>query len=101
MVVSRLRSASWEERTVPGSTNAHDHVWSVVVELFEEDARHLETLTTKNFLKHLLVMTGEEPVFAARIILPIGGGRLSMESSDRVQMEKLKSIVAKLTRSSN
>jgi hypothetical protein len=55
-------------------------------------------MTTTNVLKRVLIMVGDEPIVAPRILAPVEDGRFAIECQDQSLMESVRKQLAGIAR---
>lgn len=97
LTISKLKKATVEEHTVSGAEDQRT-AWSFDIALTQDDAARLKSLTEANVLKNVLIMVGEEPVSAPKIMTPLENGTFVIECRERSLMEAVRSQLANMAR---
>jgi preprotein translocase subunit SecD len=71
---------------------------SLAVTLQSEDAKRFTALTERSIGKQLLVMLGEKPLTAPRVMAPIEGGCFLIQFHDQANLKKTEDDLKKLIR---
>ena len=98
LVIRRLKKVTLDER-VPSEGQSRTN-WSFGIFLTQEDAAKLEAITAANISTKLLIMVGDEPVSAPRIVAPLEMGSFVIECQERSLMESVKKQLAEMERQS-
>ena len=85
-----LEEVTLKQQTEPGGEGTNRTVWVFGISLTRNDASRFEALTTKNQSKRMLIMVGNEPVWAPMLLMPIPGGSFDIDCKDRGLMEFLR-----------
>ena len=95
-VFTNLKSA--ELRVEDASSSGGGNRYDIEISLREEDAKGLETVTSQNMRKQILVMINHTPIAAPIVTQPLNGGKMLITLRDKKKAEEAMSILKKLVK---
>jgi hypothetical protein len=98
LVIDKVKEVTLEERGA--SESQGNTVWSFGIFLLPEDAARLKFLTATNVGKRILLMVGNEPVSAPRVMGPLETGSFAVECGERSLMETISNQLARMVQPS-
>jgi hypothetical protein len=96
LAVSKLKEVTLAERKASDAANGN--TWSFRISLWPGDATGLESITTTNLGKEMLITVGDEPIMAPRIVAALQTGGFEIDCRERSLMEVLKQELEKMRR---
>jgi hypothetical protein len=89
LAISIAKDVTLETRPVAESYGSNALVWEFSIKLTDLDSVRLKRLTTRNIDQKLLIMLGDEPISAPRVVVPIDNGTLVVGCSEQLLMETI------------